>query len=117
MCSHVRTGSSISIFNDSWIIGATNYRILNLVQDTSLVLDLINNSTRKWKAELIKNTFAPTDAKLILRIPLVKEAHDNELAWSEEPSGVFSVRSSYKLLQSGFTTSTLNNIQANKRNY
>lgn len=45
-----------------------------------LVLDLIDSNTRAWKKKLVINTFAPMDAKLILRIPLVEEAHPDELA-------------------------------------
>lgn len=81
-----------------------------------LVKDLIDSSTRKWKAEVVRNTFEVAEADLILRIPLEEEVHEDEMAWSGEPSGVFFVRSAYKLLQPSFPTATLNNLQTSNRN-
>ncbi|KAK5844503.1 hypothetical protein PVK06_000643 [Gossypium arboreum] len=63
------------------------------------VADLINNAERKWKRELIVNTFGEEDASRILRIPLARELHSDFMVWSGEQSGEFSVRSAYKLLQ------------------
>lgn len=40
-------------------------------------------------------------AELILHIPLAMEPHSDFLAWTGEPSGEYTVRSAYKLLQSG----------------
>ncbi|KAA3455720.1 reverse transcriptase [Gossypium australe] len=62
--------------------------------------ELINNEERNWNKDLIENTFPAAEAELILQIPLAIEAHDDLLVWNDEPSGEFSVRSSYKLVQS-----------------
>lgn len=50
---------------------------------------------------MIVNTFPEEVAELILRIPLAMEPQTDFLAWNREHSGDFSVRSAYKLLQSG----------------
>ncbi|KAA3485160.1 reverse transcriptase [Gossypium australe] len=59
-----------------------------------VVAELINDSSRKWKEELIGSTFSEDIAEKILRIPLAKEPHDHMLAWSGEPSGEFTATSS-----------------------
>lgn len=45
-------------------------------------------------------SFPEEVAEKILRIPLAEEPHDDFWAWSGEPSGEYTVRSAYKLLQS-----------------
>lgn len=66
-----------------------------------IVAELINNNERNWNRELIANTFPEEVAELILHIPLAMEPHSDFLAWTGEPSGEYTVRSAYKLLQSG----------------
>lgn len=46
------------------------------------------------------NTFGEQDAGRILQIPLARTIHDDMQIWYGEPSGEFTVRSTYKLLQS-----------------
>ncbi|KAA3472189.1 reverse transcriptase [Gossypium australe] len=97
----VGTGAHISISQDIWIPDYTIGRLLfsfnNLHCDK--VAGHICNNVREWNKELIVNTFPGDVADLILRIPLSTVPHEDFLAWSGEPSGVFSVRSSHKLLQ------------------
>ncbi|KAA3472829.1 reverse transcriptase [Gossypium australe] len=97
----VGSGANISICQDNWIPGYVHGRLLsrfaNLQYDK--VAELISISAREWNKDLIVNTFPEDVADLILRIPLAMEPHEDFLVWSGEPSGVFSVRSSYKLLQ------------------
>lgn len=80
LCWRVGTGTSISIFNDSWIIGLPNCPLPDylitcpvLNSNLSLVSDLIDSNTRKWREEVILNTLDTVDAKRILRIPLAEE--------------------------------------------
>ncbi|KAA3460257.1 reverse transcriptase [Gossypium australe] len=97
----VGTSANILICHDNWIPGYGSGRLLsrfvNLHYDK--VAELISVNVREWNKDLIVNTFPEDVADLILRIPLAMEPHEDFLAWSEEPSSVFSVRSSYKLLQ------------------
>ncbi|KAA3462867.1 Zinc finger, CCHC-type [Gossypium australe] len=98
----VGTGTNISISQYIWIPDYVNGRLLssfgNLQCDK--VAELISSNEREWNKELIVNTFPADVAELILRIPLSMEPHEDFLAWSGELTSVFSVRSSYKLLQS-----------------
>ncbi|KAA3486780.1 reverse transcriptase [Gossypium australe] len=86
LCWKVGRGSEISVLNDVWI------------PIIILLAKLIDESSRKWKEELIGSTFTEDVAVKILCIPLAKEPHDDILAWSES-LGEFTVRSAYKLLQ------------------
>ncbi|MBA0819778.1 hypothetical protein Gohar_021596 [Gossypium harknessii] len=64
------------------------------------VAELIDQSNRTWKKELIASTFSEDVVEKIICIPLAKEPHEDFRVWSAEPSGKFTVRSAYKLLQS-----------------
>ncbi|KAG8488137.1 hypothetical protein CXB51_018778 [Gossypium anomalum] len=64
-----------------------------------LVSDLIDNTNRKWRAELISNTFQPEVTRSILQIPLSKSDHEGFQVWKGALIGTYSIRSAYKLLQ------------------
>ncbi|KAA3490640.1 reverse transcriptase [Gossypium australe] len=101
LCWKVGCGSDISVLNDSWIPDFNKARLLscvNILHDFR-VAELIDENSKKWKEELIHSTFSPGGANKILHIPLAEEAHDDIVAWSGTPSGEFTVRSAYKLLQ------------------
>ncbi|KAA3463879.1 reverse transcriptase [Gossypium australe] len=97
----VGTGTSISIDNDAWVPNLVNSRLLSSFTglNDSKVDVLINGQNREWNKEMVENTFEAAEAEMILRIPLGKFPHDDILAWRGEPTGVLSVKSSYKLLQ------------------
>ncbi|KAA3476412.1 reverse transcriptase [Gossypium australe] len=90
----------ISILDDAWILDLQNFRLSFHVNNLSdfKVVDLIDDSSRKWKSEELESTFPDYIAEKILRIPLAKEPDNDVMAWSGEPSGEFTVRSAYKLL-------------------
>ncbi|KAA3474990.1 reverse transcriptase [Gossypium australe] len=93
-------GDQVSVWNDRWIPGVdcTQSRNFNESIEIELVSSLID-STRKWKAELIKHTFLESIAQKILQIPLAEEIYEDFQVWYGEHSGEFTVRSAYKLLQ------------------
>ncbi|KAA3453673.1 reverse transcriptase [Gossypium australe] len=101
MCWRVGKGDKISIWNDLWILGKEADRVPNQVinEDIKLVSYLIDANNRRWKSELIRNTFARDTAEKILQIPLAELAHEDLQVWRGELTGEFSVRNAYKLLQ------------------
>lgn len=91
VCWHVSTGSSISIVNDAWYLSAFDSRLSHIVINGNLLTvdQLINNQTKEWKKDLVEYTFSSVDATRILKIPLACIPHENEIAWIDEPLGVF----------------------------
>ncbi|MFQ6665590.1 hypothetical protein Gotur_032280 [Gossypium turneri] len=68
-------------------------------EEVAMVSDLIDNINKKWKTELIVNTFQKEIAQKILQIPLARTDCEDMKVWKGELSGDFTVRSAYKLLQ------------------
>ncbi|KAA3455658.1 Ribonuclease H-like superfamily protein [Gossypium australe] len=97
----VGTGEHILINEDAWLPGAANYRICYPILNTDIttVASLIDSNNRKWREELIRNTFEANDADRILQIPLALDEHADMVIWRGEPSGKFTIRSAYRLLQ------------------
>ncbi|KAA3452465.1 reverse transcriptase [Gossypium australe] len=91
MCWRVGKGDKISIWDDLWISGKEADRVSNQVsnEDIKLVSDLIDSNRRRWKSELIKNTFAIDTAEKILQIPLAELAHEDLQVWRGELTGGF----------------------------
>ncbi|KAA3458643.1 reverse transcriptase [Gossypium australe] len=98
----VGTGQNISISDDAWIPNYANIRLLSRFDNLQCdkVAELIDSNSREWNRELVVDTFPKEVADLILWISLAVAPHEDFLVWNGEPSGEFSVRSSYKLLQS-----------------
>lgn len=92
-------GEKILVDSNDWIPGSVNFQISSLVGNPSLkVDDLINKTNRTWDREFIHSTFMEEDAKRIFQIPLAATEHEGILVWRGETTGVFSVRSGYKIL-------------------
>ncbi|MBA0701515.1 hypothetical protein Goari_022212 [Gossypium aridum] len=102
LCWKVGRGTQISVGNDNWIPDVGRSKISAIITNSNdfKVADVINQSNRTWKKELIISTFSEDVAEKIIGIPLAEEPHDDFRVWSVEASGEFTVRSSYKLLQS-----------------
>ncbi|KAH1096770.1 hypothetical protein J1N35_013691 [Gossypium stocksii] len=101
VCWKVGNGVSISAINDSWIPSLCYPRLVSQVTNLRdcKVAELIDETNRVWKREVIDSTFPAEIAAGILCIPLARETHEDILAWKGESSGEFTVRSAYKLLQ------------------
>jgi hypothetical protein len=52
---------------------------------------------REWDEKVVHTCFFPHDADAILRIRLWGRDEEDFIAWNYERSGLFSVRSAYKL--------------------
>ncbi|KAK9943538.1 hypothetical protein M0R45_009143 [Rubus argutus] len=61
----------------------------------SVVADFILPS-RVWDKQKVLETFEPTDANLILALPLSDRATRDHRVWSPDPKGLFTVKSAYK---------------------
>ncbi|KAH1055992.1 hypothetical protein J1N35_034057 [Gossypium stocksii] len=101
LCWRVGNGKEISIWNDCWIprIDIISRQGNTNNEELKLVSDLIDSSSKKWKTNLVHNTFQNRIAERILQTPLTETDHADSQVWKGEQSGEFSVRSAYKLLQ------------------
>ncbi|MBA0786949.1 hypothetical protein Gotri_026680, partial [Gossypium trilobum] len=100
LCWRVGRGDKISVCDDLWIPGNKMVRISNqeVSGNIELVSELIDTCNRRWKIEMVKDTFQPDIVEKVLKIPLAETEHDDFQVWRGEPTGEFSVRSAYKLL-------------------
>ena len=63
----------------------------------TIVADLIDSSTARWKNEVIDSLFIDHEADLIKSIPLSVVLLPDKLDWAEINNGKFTVGSAYKL--------------------
>ena len=63
----------------------------------TIVADLIDSSTPRWKNEVIDSLFIDHEADLIKSIPLSSALSPNKLVWAETNNEKFTVGSAYKL--------------------
>ena len=62
------------------------------------VCSIINPSHKSWDVALLNRLFLPHEALLIQSIPLSLSPIEDKLVWPLNPSGIYSVKSGYKLL-------------------
>ncbi|KAA3478183.1 reverse transcriptase [Gossypium australe] len=101
LCWRVGKGNQISVWNDRWIPGGEiiNSSEGNENTEIKLVADLIEASSRKWKKEVIENTFPEQIVEKIMQIPLAEDTYEDFQVWRGEHTGDFTVRIAYQLLQ------------------
>jgi hypothetical protein len=94
----VDNGKKIRVWRDSWIPRTTYHKALTSRPNRRIqrVADLLDQ-TGAWKEDLVCSNFDPIDAEAILSIKTSRRLDADILAWHPEPSGIFSVRSAYKL--------------------
>jgi hypothetical protein len=62
------------------------------------VSELIDHTSMQWKEDIIHHHFYGMDAQVIKNIPLSYNRQDDFWAWHYERSGLFSVKSAYRML-------------------
>ncbi|XP_030923094.1 uncharacterized protein LOC115949977 [Quercus lobata] len=67
-------------------------------QQNSAVEVLINQSTRRWREEVIDHCFNKTEAEVIKNIPLSSYPQRDTLVWPFTPNGQYTVNSGYRFL-------------------
>ena len=91
-----RVGSreTISIWNDDWIPRPFSKRPMGRQFETNInTVDELMTVSRQWNVPLIRSLFFAPDAEEILKIPLRNSGGEDWLAWFEERSGIYSVKS------------------------
>lgn len=94
----IGNGRAVEIWHDSWIPTPENFKVISPKgSDGELekVAQLIDGETGMWKADLIKKTFLPHEAKIILGISLSPRLPKDSQIWAWLKNDNFAVRSAY----------------------
>ncbi|XP_037497726.1 uncharacterized protein LOC119371509 [Jatropha curcas] len=101
----VGNGRSISIWTHPWLPDALNPHITSARPSACeffSVSSLIQTDGKCWNRDTSQSLFSDRDINLILRTPLCSQSREDGWQWCDERSGVYSVRSAYRRLSSGF---------------
>ena len=60
-----------------------------------MVLSLIDEDTKRWKANRVRAFFYPFEAETILKIPLSYSLPNDSIIWLGNKRSVFTVKSTY----------------------
>lgn len=92
-------GASVRIWRDPWIPRQFSCRTATSRGRCRLhwVADLLNSEGNDWDYHRIRAIFNAADAEAIAKIKLSERRTEDVLAWHMENTGIFSVRSAYKL--------------------
>lgn len=96
----VGNGRKVEIFHDKWIPSPDTFKVISPQgQNVNLVkvAQLINGEMEMWKVDLIKETFLPHEAEVILGISLSPRLLKDSLLWAWSKNGTFIVRSAYRV--------------------
>ncbi|CAO2192714.1 unnamed protein product [Urochloa humidicola] len=95
----IGSGTNIRIWRDPWLPRRWTFKPAGKRRPCRLkwVSQLIDQTTMEWKQELILDYFKHFDVQHILDIRLPTRPREDCISWHFEKSGVFSVRSAYRL--------------------
>ena len=97
----VGNGENIKFWQDRWLPRGSTYSVNSprmFLSGDTMVVDLIDSSTARWKKEVIDSFFIDYEVDLIKSIPLSVALPLDKLVWAETNNGKFTVGSAYKLV-------------------
>ncbi|KAH1091516.1 hypothetical protein J1N35_018773 [Gossypium stocksii] len=96
----IGSGAKVNIWNDPWLLGLRNSRLLVENMDTrwSTVDQLLNLDSGTWNKEVIYKMFDEVQAPRILNIPLAGCNAPDLLVWRYDASGEYSMKNEYRTL-------------------
>ena len=77
-----------------------------------MVSALIDEESRGWNFDLIRTSFLPHEADVILGIPLSPLAPEDSQVWTKTPNGIFTVNSAYKIAYKMLKEANSENLSA-----
>jgi hypothetical protein len=104
LIKRIGTGEETNIWDTNWVPRDGFLRPVTCalepggVQKPQLVSELIDNMNGTWNQEKLAQVFLPMDAEAIASIPLSTRRQCDFWAWHHERTGIFSVRSAYRML-------------------
>lgn len=102
----VGDGSPLRIWRDNWIPRTIGMRPIGSTRICRLrrVEQLIDQEARSWDETALRRYFYPCDVVEILKIKLPMKRCAAFVAWNFEKSGMFTVRTAYRLFPSSWST-------------
>ncbi|KAL5783308.1 hypothetical protein ACOSP7_008337 [Xanthoceras sorbifolium] len=107
----VGSGSSVSILQDRWLPRPSSFKVIascSLKGDS--VVASLKSTSGAWNSALVRNCFAPIDAKCILSLTTSSRSCPDKLLWHFSKDGKYSVKSGYwlasSLVQDGISSSS-----------
>jgi hypothetical protein len=96
----IGNGETTRIWDHNWLPrdGGLKPIAVKASNPPRYVSELIDNTSMQWKEDVIQKYFYEFDAQVIKNIPLSYSRQDDFWAWHYERSGVFSVKSAYRML-------------------
>lgn len=111
MVWQIGNGQSMCVKEDKWLPRKASSSIISTlpaVLPETRVSSLIDADRWEWKSELIQKLFLPSEASMIMGIPLSIRNTMDRVVWAYTPSDMFSTSSAYKLLTASTTTGSSN---------
>ncbi|GMI94987.1 hypothetical protein like AT4G29090 [Hibiscus trionum] len=107
----IGNGQSVLIWNDFWLPSFPPERISSPQRaDLQKVSDIIHSPSGGWNEPLIRSSFTTEEADRILAIPISSSGQEDVRVWLGEGSGIYSVRSGYRVLLNPSENSSGDNI-------
>jgi hypothetical protein len=103
--NRIGDGQSTRIWRDNWIPRHPNLKPSGAILTCRLrrVSQLMRSVFNEWDEGTLRRYFYPWDVEEILKIKLSEAKTPDQLAWSYEKSGIFSVHGAYRLALSRAT--------------
>ncbi|XP_062088842.1 uncharacterized protein LOC133795409 [Humulus lupulus] len=97
----VGSGENISILGDPWLPDSAQPFVLSSHPGLQgkFVNSLMKTEEKAWDADVIKDMFTIHEQNLILNIPLFDSVTEDCWQWKGEHSGIYSVKSAYRITQ------------------
>ena len=100
MVWRISDGQSVRVKEDKWLPKRDNSSIISplttILPET--VSSFIEADQIEWKTKVIQELFLPSEASVIMGIPLSLRNTKDRVIWAYTPSGVYTTSSAYKLL-------------------
>jgi len=85
------------VWSDPWMPEIVNFipqpRLEECRKLSIKASELIDSISKSWISDLVKELFAPTNARAILNIPIPMSPKQDKLVWLPDSKGRFSVKS------------------------
>jgi hypothetical protein len=96
----IGTGEQTRAWDENWLPRDEVRRPITCLESNApqLVSDFIDQTSASWDLQKLQRFFLPMDVEVITMIPLSTRRIDDCWAWHFEKTGIFSVRSAYKMI-------------------